>query len=249
MENKPEVIRHEMQQTRSSLTEKLEALEQHVLGTVQSATSAVQETVANVKDAVQGTVSTVKDSIDETMCTVKTSIEGTVDNVKETFDLERQVCRHPLLMVGGAIGVGFLGGRLLQHQTQSSAPAPDVPSPTSPSHLTSESWSAVRRDASAAAENRPMQAARPAAESWSNSLLASLEPEVQKVKGLAIGALFNVVKGLLQEHLPRSVEPQFVEMVDNVTRKMGGMPIEGSLLEEWKPSTENHARQGYAART
>src|SRR5262245_19695984 len=101
-DEQPKVIRHQMEETRASLTEKLETLEHQVVGTVQGATSAVTETVENVKEAVQETVETVKDSV-----------RGTVESVKETFDLARQVDSDPWLMVGGSAALGFLCGRLV----------------------------------------------------------------------------------------------------------------------------------------
>src|SRR5262245_55877302 len=98
-DEQPKVIRHQMEETRASLTEKLETLEHQVVGTVQGATSAVTETVENVKEAVAETVETVKGTVRET-----------VETVKETFDLSRQVDRHPWLMVGGSVALGFLCG-------------------------------------------------------------------------------------------------------------------------------------------
>ena len=46
MENNesPELIEQRMQETRNSLTEKVAMLEDHVVGTVQTATSAVKDT-------------------------------------------------------------------------------------------------------------------------------------------------------------------------------------------------------------
>jgi ElaB/YqjD/DUF883 family membrane-anchored ribosome-binding protein len=199
MENQPALIRQEMQQTRTALTEKLETLEQQVLGTAQSATAAVQETVATVKDAVQGTVHSVKDSIDDT-----------VGTVKETFDLEQQVQRHPWVMLGSAVGVGFLSGRLLQ----SLAPPP---------------LRAVQGLAPAAQRiAAPPESKRPAAETARPTLLARFEPEIDKLRGLAISAVFNVVKDVVKPHVPRSVEPQLVEILDSVMRKLGGEPLRGS---------------------
>jgi len=42
-----------MKETRTALTEKLETLENQVIGSVHEATCAVSETVASVKEAVQ----------------------------------------------------------------------------------------------------------------------------------------------------------------------------------------------------
>jgi len=106
MENEPELIRDQMQETRTALTEKLEALESQVSGTVQSATAAVTETVEAVKSTVAETVGTVKDSVQETVSTVK-------ESVKDAFDLPAHIERHPWAAMLGSVAVGYLGGRVL----------------------------------------------------------------------------------------------------------------------------------------
>src|SRR5262245_3254490 len=98
----PEAIRQQMDATRSSLTEKLEVLEQKVSSTVDVATTAVEDTVATVKESVEASATAVKDSV-----------AASVHTVAEAFDLGRQVQRHPWAMVGGSVAVGFLGGWLL----------------------------------------------------------------------------------------------------------------------------------------
>src|SRR5262249_14677832 len=97
MDPEPEVIRRQIEQTSSSLKEKLDTLEEKVLGTVKVATEEVEQTVENVKETVE---------------TVKESVEGTVEPLKRTFDLPYQVDRHPWLMVGGACLAGFVFGKL-----------------------------------------------------------------------------------------------------------------------------------------
>src|SRR5438132_737937 len=103
MDNESAVIRQQMDETRAALSEKLEMLENQVVGTVQEATTSVQETVETVKDAVEDTVHTVRESVRET-----------VEAVKDTFDLQQQVQRHPWIMIAGATTLGFLSARLLQ---------------------------------------------------------------------------------------------------------------------------------------
>src|SRR5262249_60811224 len=111
VENKPEVIRQQMQETRTALTEKLEALEHQVVETVQGARSAVTDTVESVRGAVHDTV-----------CTVK-----------ETFDLNRQVERHPWAMVGGSFALGYVSGRLLKQATSAlGRPGPGRGAPAAP---------------------------------------------------------------------------------------------------------------------
>src|SRR5215831_16294588 len=102
MDDKTEVICHNIEETRSALSDKVEALEEQVVDTVQGTTSAVAETVDTVKEAVQDTVEQVKDTV-----------QGTVEAVKETFDIGLQCERHPWLMFGGSVGLGFLAGKLL----------------------------------------------------------------------------------------------------------------------------------------
>jgi ElaB/YqjD/DUF883 family membrane-anchored ribosome-binding protein len=99
MDRESEVIKQQMEETRSSLVEKLEALEDKVASTVQGTTEAVAGTVENVKEAVEETIETVSDSVEQ---------------VKEAFDLPKQVQEHPWLMMGGAVVAGYLGARLLE---------------------------------------------------------------------------------------------------------------------------------------
>jgi len=93
-----EVIRHEMEDTRASLADKLDTLENQVLGTVHDATAAVAHTVEDVRSVVDSVTESVK--------------EG-VESVKETLNLSEQVRRHPWGMLCGAAAAGFFGGWLI----------------------------------------------------------------------------------------------------------------------------------------
>jgi len=113
MDDEPEVIRQQMEDTRSDLTRKIEALEHQVVSTVQSTTSAVTNTVESVKDAVQETVSAVKGTVSDTVCSVKETVSDTVEGVKETLDIRHQVEEHPWLMFGASVAAGYVGGLVL----------------------------------------------------------------------------------------------------------------------------------------
>jgi ElaB/YqjD/DUF883 family membrane-anchored ribosome-binding protein len=112
IENDPEAIRKQMQETRESLQDKLETLEQQVTGSVQEATEAISETVATVKDTVEA---------------VKETVKETVVSVKDTFDINRQVQNHPWLMVGGATLAGFVVGQLLNSGSKRPSAQPQMP--------------------------------------------------------------------------------------------------------------------------
>lgn len=98
MDNELEVIRHQMEETRTSLADKLGVLESQVRGAVEDATHLVTDTA----ETVQETVHNVTDTVQET-----------VHNVAEALDLTKQVDRHPWAMMGGAVAVGFVGGMML----------------------------------------------------------------------------------------------------------------------------------------
>jgi len=98
VDNELEVIRTEMEQTRSNLADKLEALESEFRGAVEGTTSAVANTVETVQETVEN---------------VKESVQETVASVKETLNVRKQVERHPWAMFGGAVLVGCFAGSLL----------------------------------------------------------------------------------------------------------------------------------------
>src|SRR5436305_1512 len=84
-------IRQDIEQTRESLTEKLEVLEYEV-----------KETIADAKDTVTGTIETAKQTVEDITSNVKETVQDTVATVKRTFDLPYQVNQHPWGMIGGS---------------------------------------------------------------------------------------------------------------------------------------------------
>jgi len=101
VENEPEVIRQQMDETRSALTDKIATLEAQVVETVEGASAGVRETVESVKGAVQDTVETVRETVAET-----------VESVRETFSIEKQIERRPWTVMALSAGIGFAAGYL-----------------------------------------------------------------------------------------------------------------------------------------
>jgi ElaB/YqjD/DUF883 family membrane-anchored ribosome-binding protein len=223
MGNEPEeVIKHQMLETRASLAEKLETLEQQVVGTVQSATTAVTDTVESVKEAVQ-----------ETVAMAKTSVHDTVEAVKDTFDISRQVREHPWLMMGGSVAVGFAGGYLL-NRAASSANRADLGGVPSLSSLGARSGPG--RDGGAAlSRSEERSSAMAASASTRKGLLTDLgqtfEKELHQLKGLALGTLLSAVRDLVANSAPPQLGPQLAEIIDSATVKLGGQPIKGPLMD------------------
>jgi len=218
MDNESEVIRHQMEETRTALQDKLETLEQQVKERVQNATEAVNETVSTVKEAVQDTVGTVKDSVHDT-----------VESVKDTFDLRQQVERRPWTMFCGAAIVGFLGARLLQRSgASSSAPPATRPTRTVPAP---RAYEEATRPPSPSAPSR----------SWLDVFTQEYGDELKMVKGLAISTLGGLLGEMATQSAPPALKQQIKEVVDSVTTKLGGHPLEGSLLTP-APETPEHKR-------
>ena len=86
MAEEPDVIREQIEETRESLSDKIEALEVQVKGTIEGVTEAVDQTVGSVKSGIT---------------------EG-VEAVKRTFDLPYQVCQRPWTMLGLAAAAVYL---------------------------------------------------------------------------------------------------------------------------------------------
>jgi ElaB/YqjD/DUF883 family membrane-anchored ribosome-binding protein len=95
MNQEPDEIREQIEDTRSALTAKLETLEQGVKETVHDAKAAVTGTIENVKETVKGTVDTVKDSL----------------------DIRSYVQQYPWPMLAGSVGFGFALGCLFRRST------------------------------------------------------------------------------------------------------------------------------------
>ena len=189
MDSELEVIHHEMEEKRASLAEKLDTLENHVLGTVQEATAAVSHTVEDVKSVVD----TVTDS-------VKGTVESVAETVKHTFDMRDHVRRHPWGMFCGAVAVGFVGGRMIAPaQSEAAQPTPAAPPPAS--------------------------APRPAARQREEEPQSGMNELLQRVKGLALGALMKVVRDMLSESLPETMKADVMTVVDDFTTKLGGKPV------------------------
>jgi ElaB/YqjD/DUF883 family membrane-anchored ribosome-binding protein len=211
MENEAHVIRRQMEETRTSLQDKLETLEQQVKDTVQGATVAATDTVQTVKEAVEETVETVKDTVDQT-----------VQAVKDTFNLRNQVDAHPWAMVLGAAAVGFVGGRVLYSQVQAeplrqnfSAPAPVEPKPTT-AHRNGASPGPLKTDHLGF---------------WSG-IAGHYRDELAKVQGLALGVAASAVREMLISSAAPALAEQIADIVDSFTTKIGGKPIHGPVFEK-----------------
>jgi ElaB/YqjD/DUF883 family membrane-anchored ribosome-binding protein len=211
MDNESEVILQQMEETRTSLQDKLETLEQQVTETVVQATETVQHAT---------------ETVSETVDNVKEAVKDTVGAVKESLDLGRQTERHPWVMLLGAAVTGYVAGRLLHQPRPSPQPVPV------PQHNGATSVPLGTFQAAAPPPTRTV---------W-DTLAEQFKGELGLVKGLAIGTVGGVVREMLTASAPPPLAPQIKEIVDSVTTKLGGHPVEGAILNLPRQSEESNGR-------
>jgi uncharacterized protein YjbJ (UPF0337 family) len=215
MAQEPDVIRHQIDETRESLTEKLESLE----GQVKEAVGTVTDTIETVRNTVEGTVDSVKSGVENTVQSVKSTLSDTVDAVKETFDVSRQIDRHPWGAVGCSLVAGMATGYLVRGQLFSQ---PRMRNGIAGMEQIVPGYQPAR-PATAPAEIRQ----RP---SFLSTLLEPFAGEVDKIKRTAIGALIGMGRDALKQSLPESLAENITEIMDDVARRMGGEPVRGPVL-------------------
>jgi hypothetical protein len=203
MAEEPDVIRHDIDRTRESLTEKVETLE----------------------NTVKETIDTVKAKVEDTVETVSSTVEKTVDTVKRTFDIPYQVRRHPYGMAGGALAAGaFLGWwvgsrRAGSHRGYTPPPRSYAAAPTA---FTSAAPGGPTGDGRTSQE--------PEGPGMVSRLVEPLAGEFDRIKATAIGALFGMARDFLVRSVPPSLAQNVEEIVDNITRHAGGEVIRGPIL-------------------
>jgi uncharacterized protein YjbJ (UPF0337 family) len=255
--------RRDIEETRASMTEKLELLEERVRETVESAKSTVEDIMENVKGTVDETVGAVKETVGDARSTVegivenvkgtvgdaRSTVEGIVENVKDTmddtvtmvkhsFDLQYQVDQHPWAMLGGSVLAGYLLGRLGAADKSS--------------YRTRRLWTGAeaRRSGYFATTENPDADNQPAASSPQTPRAASLwdgalgqfKEEFDMIKGAVIAALMSSVRDMVKESLPR-IAPQLGKAIDSATAKLGGQPLTDGEYE--RQGTGPYGRGGH----
>lgn len=197
MNDTPEVIRQQMEETKTQLSEKLESLETQVSNTVQSTGTAVNATV----EAVQETVETVTGAV-----------QDAVHSVSNAFDVRRQIDRHPWLVLGGAAVLGYLAVEFLTARAKkSSQPKVLVPPPCPPAN------NALQGNGETAVESAETAAAIAAA--YESGLKSSSRHQLQD---LAIRSLIGVVQDVATRSVPQVVDYLTGHLAGEQTRRSEG---------------------------
>jgi ElaB/YqjD/DUF883 family membrane-anchored ribosome-binding protein len=197
-----ELIKQQMGQTRSALTEKLETLETKVFGTFDSAANTVGQTVHEVGSTVRETAENVRATMRETM-----------SSVREAFDVSRQFHEHPWLLLGGSVVAGYVGGVVLDNLEHGHMPS--LPSPIRAEQLLPQG-----------SEVRERLEAEPPARRGGLGLFRELAnafaPEMEKLKAAAVGLALGLLRDKISEAIPPQIRENVSEAMDRVTAKLGG---------------------------
>ena len=179
-------------------------------------------TVDQVTNAVSDTVQAIKGTVDdakETASVVNETVQESVKSVQKSLDVDAHVQAHPWLAVAGSVATGFCLGAMLINRSRPSLPACINPA-------------------------RPLNGVQAAPPVRTEPGLFTAE--INKLKGLALGALFGTAREMLASSFPEPVNQQMKDIIDSATRKVGGEPIPSSTfasLMQPKPSPEKQDKE------
>ncbi len=197
MTDSPEVIRQQMEETKSQLSDKLESLEQQVTESVQSTGTAVSATVGAVQETVQSVTGAVQDA---------------VQTVSNAFDLRRQIDRHPWLVVGGSVAVGYLLSELL------SGPKKNSRNPVSSAPFFPAAAGLRYRDGTESTESGSGDSA-----SSINGEQGSLSSYWDQITTAVMGPIMEKVQELASRAVPQLME-QLTESLEHAWKNSSNAP-------------------------
>jgi len=178
---------------------------------------ALTEKLETLEQKVASSVSAVT----ETVADVKEKVYEGVETVKDAFDVKAHVDRHPWLMLGGSVLCGYVIGDLLVGVMDKTSDRKFTLTPTPRE---------VRSNDRQRTEQNEHNGAASTIQSW----LKPFEPEIQHLKGLALGAALGTVREMLAEEVPPNMAGQLRDIIDSCTKKAGGEPVPSSDWEAMK---------------
>jgi len=220
-----DLIREQMEETRTSLSDKLETLESKVVSTVEGASDNVTETVESVTDKVQETVASVTDTVQETVAAMKEGVRDGVNAVQHMFDCKQHFQNHPWLMLGGSVAAGFVLAEFLSRGT----PSVEAQRPSLPSR------GGMGQRSHQGNGHHQMRATKNGATSATPESPGAFHEEWEKLKGLALGALFGTLREVVVKSLPPDLGSKLRDIADSFTRKIGGEPMPEEAVNEMEP--------------
>jgi hypothetical protein len=171
--------------------------------------AGLSEKFGSLEQQVADTVHGATNAAAQTADIVKDVVHVTVATVKETLDVRLQVDRHPWVMMGGSMALGLVGGYLLfrRHATPHAANGRNPPAPLDTSRISELRKGDVK-------DCQPVSGA-----------------EIAKLKELAIGTILGLMRDMITQSAPEPMKPGLAYVMDDITAKLGGEPIHGSVAK------------------
>jgi ElaB/YqjD/DUF883 family membrane-anchored ribosome-binding protein len=187
---------------------------------MQQTREALTEKLETLEQKVASSVSAVT----HTVANVKAKVDEGVESVKDVVDVQAHVERHPWLMLGGSVLCGYVLGNVLH----------------------SEHSVVLERSLDQTTAERPNRNGRNAPETHESEAnganwLGAFEPELKKLKSLALGVALGTVRELLTSEVPPHMADQLRNVIDAITKKAGGEPIPRSDWDAIKPAAQPKA--------
>jgi len=229
MDQKSDLIREDIDETRHQLTEKLEVLEGQLRETVESAKSTVEDTIENVRE-----------------------------NLRK-FTPTYQIQEHPLLYLGGVVAAGVVVGRSLASRTweteRSTRLGRGYPGAYSSSESGLKSANLTDSDMPPTSEYEEVAGAGSpfhlsgvgrshlgAGVSTGPSALEKLtdtfSDEIEMIKGMAMSALLGTVRDFAKRTVP-NLGTQIDQVMDSAMQKFGVSPSEAGA-----PDIQSSSKKG-----
>jgi ElaB/YqjD/DUF883 family membrane-anchored ribosome-binding protein len=191
----------------------------------------IRQQMGDTRAALTEKLQSLECRVEQTVEEVKETVDDTIGAVKQTFDLPFQVERHPWAMVGGAAALGFVLGEALSLAARKSRHSSLERGWSNDEFLVQER---AKEEKAKIEGNGHTNVAAIVPKTERPSLLQRISTEfgdeIDKIKGMAIGAGF----GLIREGLTRSCSPemrsQVENVIDSITVKLGGEPMHGPIL-------------------
>ena len=203
-------IRKEMEDTRSSLTDKLEALETKV-------TEKVVQPVADAVEKASDVASDIVETVKETVHTVSDKVEETTKAVVSAFDIERHMDRHPWLIFGIAATTGCMVGSFLGRRS---------------SQASHETWSRPKhvRGTNGASHHTEASPLRRAPKKEASEQESWIKEQMRHLGKLALSALMSSIRDLAKRSVPGPLGDRIGAEVENMTTSLGAEPIQGDVV-------------------
>jgi len=264
-------------ETPTSMTDKMELLEDRVRETIEGTGSAVEHVVDNVKGTVEQTISTMKDTVDEAKSTVGNLVENakdTMDNavtgIRQSFDLQYQVSHRPWVTFGGAVLAGYFVGtwtyqgsrrqRLyndLEHQydEDDNLYAAAVMSGGATVEDLDEHKNhpkdgyAYPPHLSSTAQKHTGNTAKEQTSRQRKIMGGRFQEEWNILRDVALGTLMGTIRTMVRQQMP-TVAPHIEKILNRTSAKLGTEPIDPISFQESSPANEpRHAAEGSATKT